>query len=466
MSELHPIAQASPGSCCTHMKFFVQRQWRLVRLQGFSRTVSLQNQVGGSPRVSPDALALTAGIQWLTNGLHSRPDDGSAARDVMCTVLPLTEDYEHAMLDIRPRRENIQPGDGLPFSAYGAYFFRTIIWPPMADIPRMERGPSVMRQSSIKYVFGKDFDTLQRKYRPLLYIPKSMVPKARVGTQKSFSKRHRVDEPAPAAILENFEIYLGDGHYDAGEDLPWDERVDYPEERQDDPAVQLTRLWNQFCSDVLQKCGNLKGEPLAASHCRLSMEERLHVTDDVYKDMNLAMVFHRVQCMKVSGKEWMDAFNLYFPSFKGPPGRQPQNYPRMKYWEEWCDLKLKLSGKDFDTVRRKFWELFKTLLWIAKPSKTRVWNYEVDLNFRKFPVNYNGRAPQVIVSPSAHPARWEPERVPGGDAEGEEEEEASEDENGGEPEVDRRQWVNGIAPIPDRILLRQEEEESGSEIDV
>lgn len=68
-----------------------------------------------------------------------------------------------------------------------------------------------------------------------------------------------------------------------------------------------------------------------------------------------------------------------------------------------------------------------------------MWNYEVDLNFQKFLVNYNGWATQVIVSLSAHPARLEPEWVLGGDTEGEEEEEASKDENGGKPEVDQYQ---------------------------
>lgn len=87
-----------------------------------------------------------------------------------------------------------------------------------------------MQQSSFKYVFEIDYNTLQRKYWPLLYIPHSMVPKTWVGTQKLFSKRHRMDKLAPAAILEHFENYLGGRQYNAGKDLPWDEHVDYPEE--------------------------------------------------------------------------------------------------------------------------------------------------------------------------------------------------------------------------------------------
>ncbi|KAG2028760.1 hypothetical protein BDR03DRAFT_1019377 [Suillus americanus] len=438
-------------------------QWRLVRLQGFSRTLSLQNQTHGELRGGPDALALSAGLWWLTNGLHSRPDDGSAARDIMCTVLPLTQDYANDMLTIQPRRAMVEHGDSLPFCAFGAYFLRTIIWPPTADVPRMQRG-GVMRNSTFKYVFRMDYEALQRKFRPPAYIPRAMVPRARVGTQKGFSKRHRLDDPAPAPLLADLDIDLGGGQHDAGEDLPWDERNDFPPELEEDPGVQLTKLWNQFCCDLLQKCGNLKNQPLAASHCRLTMEERLHVTEDVYKDMNLAMVFHRVQWKKVSGQEWKEAFDIFFPPPKAPLRIQPQNYPSMEYWVKWCSMKEQLPIATANTIRNRFWQMFKGLMWVPKPHKDRLWKYMVNQDFRTFPPTYKDQAPQVIVSPASQGARWEPERVPGGDVVGEEEEASEED--GDEPEVDRREWVNGIAPIPDRILLREEEEESGSEIDV
>ncbi|KAG2136466.1 hypothetical protein DEU56DRAFT_913040 [Suillus clintonianus] len=439
-------------------------QWRIIRVTAFSRTLALQNQTGGALRIGPDALALTAGIHWMTNGLHSRPDDGSAARDVMCTVLPLTRDYQNDMLQIRPRDANIQHGDMLPFSAFGAYFFRDIVWPPTTDVPRLQRGP-MMRQSTFKFVFGMDYDALKRKYHPPAFIPRTMVPRTRVRTQKGFSKRHRVDDPAPAPIFVGLDIDLGGAQQDAGEDLPWEERADLPPDIEEECSVQLTKLWNQFCSDLLQKCGNLKNQQFAASHCRLSMEERLHVTDEVYKDLNLAMVFNRVQWKKVTGQEWADAFDIFFPPRNAPLRLQPQNFPTMKYWEEWFQMKQRLPPQSADTIRTRYWRLFKQLLWVPKPHKDRLWKYTANNDFRILPANYGGQAPQVIVSPSSNAPRWEPERVPGGDAEGEEEE-AAEEEEMDEPEVNRREWVNGIAPIPDRILLREEEEESGSEEDM
>lgn len=444
---------------CADNRIVLYRQWRLIRMLGFMRTLALQNQCVGPLRVGPDALSLSAAILWLTNGLHSRPDDGSAARDLMCTILPLTQDYEQNMLQIPPRDDLVRHGDMLPVCAHGAYFLREIIWPPLTDVPRLQRGP-MLRNSTFKYMFGLDFDALRRKYFPPAYIPRTMVPQKRVGTQKGFSKRHRLEDPEPAPVFEDLDFQLAGPPQDGGEDLPWNERVDFPPELEEELPIQLTKNWYQFCSDLLQKCGNIKNEPLNASHCRLTMEERLHVTDNVYKDTNLATVFNRVQWMKVSGREWKEAFDIFFPPRNAPLRVQPQNFPTMKYWEEWFEMKQRLSPENFDTVRNRYWRIFKELLWIPKPHKDRLWKYTPSHDFRTYPLGYSGQAPHVIVSPSSYPPTWEPVNVD------EPEEEEDEEEEVDQNVVDRREWVNNIAPVPDRILLREEEEESESEGDV
>ncbi|KAJ8584373.1 hypothetical protein M405DRAFT_845212 [Rhizopogon salebrosus TDB-379] len=437
-------------------------QWRLVRLIGLSRTLTLQNQGGGQLRVSPNALALTAGVVWLTNALHSRPDNGSAARDLMCTVLPLTRDYQQDMLQIQPRQELMDLGDMLPVCQFGAYFLRDIIWPPTADVPRMRHG-QMMRNSTFKFFFGLDYEGLRRKHLPPAFIPRSTLPETRVRTQKGYSKRHRVDEPEPIPIFEELNFQMPVAQQDAGEDIPWEERLDLPPDLEEGLSVLLTKHWNQFCSDLLQKCGNLKGQPLAESHCRLSAEERQHVNDAVYKDMNLAMVFHRVQWKKVTGQAWKDAFDIFFSPRSAPLLVQPQNFSSMQYWTDWYDMKQRLPPSDFDAMRNKFWILFKELQWVPKPHKDRLWKYTPNNDFTTWPVGYNSHAPHIIVSPSSHRPTWVPHLVPGTqDAEDEQEEEAEGHAN----HVARQEWVNGMAPVPDRILRREEEEESDSDSDV
>ncbi|KAG1727540.1 hypothetical protein EDB19DRAFT_1914211 [Suillus lakei] len=63
-------------------------------LTAIIRTLRLHNQGPPDLRFTSPALTLTAGLTWLANGLHSRPDDGSAAQNLMCAILPLTYDYD------------------------------------------------------------------------------------------------------------------------------------------------------------------------------------------------------------------------------------------------------------------------------------------------------------------------------------------------------------------------------------
>jgi hypothetical protein len=280
-------------------------------------------------------------------------------------------------------------------------------------------------------------------------------------TQKGSSKRHKADEPEPIAIFNDLDFTMPIEQQDAGDDIPWEERLDLPPDLEEDIQMLLTKHWNQFCSDILQKCGNVRGQPLMASHCRLSLEERRNVTDTVYQDLNLAMVFNRVQWKKVSGIEWKKAFDIYFPSRNSKLMVQPQNFPSMAYWLDWHDMRRRLPPQSFDRMRSRYWTLFKKLLWIPKPHGDRLWKYIPNDSFTTWPVDYRSHAPHVIVSPSSRNPTWQPHLVPG------EEEDEEEEENGEEeydPEqVPRREWVNGVRPIPRRVLMAMREESEESE---
>jgi hypothetical protein len=440
--------------------FPANRQWRCVRLQGIVRTLSLQNSGSPELRFTAPALTLTAGLQWLANGLHSHPDDGSAARDLMCSILPLTHDYDVDGLQIVPRQHHIDNDDGLPFCPYGAYFFREMVFPPTADVPRMTR-THVISHTSYKYFFGCEFNDLRNRHHPTAYIPRNMLPKSRVKTQKGMSKRHRADIREPSAVFADLDFNVPPPAQDNGEDLPFDERLDLPRGLDEAFPITITKHWNQFCTDILQKCGNLKGNPLAPSHCRLSTDERLHVTDDVYRDTNLAVIFTRVQWKRAHRMEWREAFDLFFPPPGTSPRLQPQNYPNMIYWMQWADMKRDTPTRVIDAIRVKYWSLFKTLYWVPKPYSDRLWKYTTDDNFITLPSTYTSSAPHIIINPGRLAPTWDLERVPGGDlqeAEDEEEEEVIDPDY-----VPASEWVSNIPPIPMRIYMRQEEEESGSD---
>ncbi|KAG1729405.1 hypothetical protein EDB19DRAFT_1832449 [Suillus lakei] len=112
-------------------------QWRCVCLQAIICTLRLQNQGPPELHFTSPALTLMAGLMWLANGLHSRPDDGSAAWDLMYAILPLTNDYDADGIQIVPQQHHIDNDDGLPFCAHGAFFLRDMVFPPVADVPHM-----------------------------------------------------------------------------------------------------------------------------------------------------------------------------------------------------------------------------------------------------------------------------------------------------------------------------------------
>ncbi|KAG2034289.1 hypothetical protein BDR03DRAFT_984510 [Suillus americanus] len=372
-------------------------QWRLVRLTSIIHTLRLQNQGPPDLRFTSTALTLIAGIVWLANGLHSHPDDGSAARDLIHT--------------------------------------------------------------SYKFFFGSNFNVLRNKFNPTAYIPCSSIPKTRIRTQKGMSKRHRADIPEPSAAFATLEYDAPPPPQDTGEDLPFDEQLDLPAGLEEPFAITITKHWNQFCSDVLQKCGNMKGNPTSPSHCRLTMHEHLLVTKDIYKETNLVVIFTCVQWKRAHPVEWHKAFNKFFPPPSTPPRLQPQNYPNMTYWMQWADMKGDTPAHIINQIRTKYWALFKQLYWIPKPYADCLWKYTEDSGFVTLPSTWKLAAPHVIINPGKPAPTWEPAVDEAGEFAVEEEEEV--EVQICDPDyMPAAEWIDNVPPIPMHIYMRKEEEES------
>jgi hypothetical protein len=366
----------------------------------------------------------------------------------------MTNDYEADGLQINPRQANRDNEDPLPVCAFGAFFLRDLVWPPTAAVPRMRYG-NVMLNSSFKKFFGLTFQDLARKYTPLAFIPRTTVPRTRVATQKGMSKRHHDDDPLPVTAFEDLDFEIPPPPQDIGHDLPMHERIDYPVPLAEPLPVLLTKHWNQFCSDLVQKCGNARGNQMQASHCALTMDERRNVTPAIYKESNLATVFHRVQWKRANGLEWREAFDQFFPPLGTPPRLQPQNFPTMQYWLTWAEMKRDMAADALNEVRTKYWALFKEFIWIPKPYSDRLWKYNPHPDFHVFPRGYTQSAPHILINCAFPSPTWAPERVTGAATFDEEDEDA--DDGYDHP---RAEWVDDRQPIPLRILLREEEEDS------
>lgn len=67
------------------------RSLRSYQILAINFVLTCQVQGAREHRATQKALLLVVALVWLVNGLHSRPDDGSASRNLMSAILPHVE---------------------------------------------------------------------------------------------------------------------------------------------------------------------------------------------------------------------------------------------------------------------------------------------------------------------------------------------------------------------------------------
>lgn len=408
-------------------------------------TLALQNSTHPSLKYMREALNLTAALVWLANGLNSRPEDDQFGRDIMITSCLTAGNRNHGTFLIHPPAQG-GPGD-LPVVRQGAIFLRRIIFPPDSGVPRFSYGKELNIATWI-HLFNRTPDQLRLQALPPPFIPRRQLQLAgRVPTQKRMSRPHWVQDDAPLPELANLHFPLPRIPQDIAQDLPYEEQVEYLGDMGQDLPTELTRLWRQFLSDLIQKCGNLRGARADASHCRLSMQERQNVTQELLLNIDLSTVFNRVQYRKANSKEWKDAFGHYFSPLDAKIPIQPQNFPNMLYWRRWAEMKS-LVPEAVGHMRRQLRVLFDQLLWVPQTASDRVWLYQRDDRFRIFPQGCTSNAPQILMHPQSVQPQWNGDHVIGEGA----------DVEGAVP----RRMARVPQPIP-YAHLRQEEEEGSSD---
>ena len=265
------------------------RQWRQIRMICISETLVLQNSAHPSLRYKREALNLTAALVWLSNGLNSRPDDDQYGRDIMITSCITAGNRDHGIFLIPPPAQG-EPGE-LPVVRQGAIFLRHILLPPTSGVPRFSYGMELNDATWIHF-FHQTPDQLRLKALPPPYIPRRQLREAgRVPTQKRMSRPQEAQVDVPLPELANLRFPLPPVPQDVAEDLPYEEQVEYFGEMADNLPLETTRLWQQFLSDLLQKCRNLCGVRADVSYCRLSIRERQNITQEAIANTNLALIF-------------------------------------------------------------------------------------------------------------------------------------------------------------------------------
>ena len=133
------------------------RTLRERRLSAVTLSLKWISDMTPSTSMPYETMCFIAGLVWLVNGLHSRPDDRNYARNLVTCCLPTVGDvYTTNMTTLWPCRTSdgsmgeLYPEEGeddIRFMshrahhiAHGIVFFKPLQLPPDVPMPRLQSG--------------------------------------------------------------------------------------------------------------------------------------------------------------------------------------------------------------------------------------------------------------------------------------------------------------------------------------
>lgn len=441
----------------------------------------MQNLAPPTIRYGHLALNLTVVLVWLANSIHSRPADDNGARALLITALPLTNNHNSRHLFFLPTAADIADDLEVPYCPFNCVFLKGMMAPPQSAIFRLTHGEIMDDKCCLKY-FGLTFEALRAKRVHVGILTKDTVTAKNIPTMKARTTSNlNVNPPIDPYIARLPSIRIpvpGRGEY--GPDMPYNEyHVDLPEHH--DSHLRITKLLNQFASDIMQKCGNSKDQHGDTSHCKIAKFDRRGITIDFFNDTTLSDAFWRVQWRyqnMTSPTDWEKIFSICFPHPKHVLPVSSQNWRKMQYYTTYKDIVDASTSKQALDLRRHLWHKFKTLAWLPAVESDRVWRYEPKDGYTCLPNTHTGSAPRIVFRDYKDTPRWESEEPEVNAAaevnaaevnaaevnaeEEEEEEESQEDENSNiftaNPHDPPRRNI-------DQYFHRREEEEESSEVE-
>lgn len=401
------------------------RNWRIVRMDAFSRLLSAMNDQTTEQIVTPAVLSTYAAVVWMVNGVHSRPNPESGGRACRNVAIPHFEDYSATELLNAGFNEGeldtlADEHADTTFSPFNVLFMRRIHFPPETNTVRLPMN-RLLPERFHTWMFGKSLADLRLQFKATGIVRRRDLHAQRFPMNKGLS-RARIGPTPPNALT----AFVGladieeDPILDVGPDVPVQQQVLDDDGAEPERTVEQKArdIWAQFPCCLLQKIGNSKKWSLP-SYCRISQLHRQSVTIDVMKDTNLAKVFARVQVCHTDKARWRKAFEACFPPKGHTTPQSTQTWTHMRYYLDWKTLLASLDIRGAETVREVIWEEFKNLAWIPAATGDRPWRTDrmQEPWIQLPPLNDTGNpfaqpnipGPQVLWSPYNAPnIVWDP----------------------------------------------------------
>ncbi|KAJ3924830.1 MAG: hypothetical protein NXY57DRAFT_1044611 [Lentinula lateritia] len=369
-------------------------KFRAQRVEAISRVLMRQQEGDPQLRIKPAALQLTAACVWLLNGLHSRPDDGSSARNLMTTVLPLTDSLDpdpNTVLFLSQEEEFAE----LPYNPFGVIFLRCISL--KVPVPRMRHNPEVfLLPNSFQYLFNATQDEIRHKYHSIGVVPRHVEAQRRIVTNKTRRTKRfiPVDEILPGSQfnLESRGYALPPPPADDGSDKECEN------EEEGNLDAKLTSIWFQFLLDMADRSPAPKRSS-SASYLKLTSAQRQHAGEELYMNLKLSDVWTAVRWKLGTPSEFQTAFGNLFPEKDHETQPKVQNYTQCRYYMEWKTICASGDAKTITAARQELWRKVLRLQWIPQAASDKMWNTQQpkrqDASVR-FPPDSEGPAPRIL----------------------------------------------------------------------
>lgn len=358
---------------------FTTRHFKYFRMGGIYAALNLLMNTPAPYRPMRSSLTLGSILIYMMNAINYRPAEGRTETDLTqtcCWNLYLDDTDSDTV-------ESDEDLDPVPIMLdHGLYFISGITLQEGVAL-RMGGGDSVTMESITRlYGLSNELD-FKLKFNVRTWHPNPQERNCnRIQNRRKVpvDVRHIVDDDqlkAQDRTLSELGIAMMPLPQEAGPDITvldvdyMDEDDQGPEETIDD---FITRIWRQFPYDLFENAPNRRSnrEP---SHLLMTRQEREEATIDNFKTIDLRGVFSQVVVKLVTPQDWETLhFKRFFPDKGFRPPTRFQNFPNMRYFQEWNTLMQRLSVKDAEVVRSSIWRQFKTFKWLPLTDTDRVWN--------------------------------------------------------------------------------------------
>ena len=361
------------------MLISLTRHFKYFRMGAIYAAFGLLAKTPVSYRPMRSSLTLGAILIYMMNAINYRPAEGQAESELTrtCCWNPYEDDI---VSDIVESDEDSEPNPVL--LKYGLYFISGITLQQGVAL-RMGGGDTVSMDSISRLYGVTDEQDLKVRFNVKTWHAN---PEARSRNRIQNRRkvpvdiRHILDDDelkAQDRTLSDQGITMMPLPQEAGPDITnaavyqMDEHGDGQEEGIDDIVA---RIWRQFPYDLFENAPNHRSNR-EASHLLMTRQEREDATIEVFKNTDLRRIFSRVVVKVVNKKDWYNLqFRRFFPCKGFVAPTRFQNFPYMRYFQEWNTLMERLNAEDAEVVRGLVWQQFKTFEWLPLTDTDRAWN--------------------------------------------------------------------------------------------